>query len=227
VEHVDDTLPPDLAVARVAAAQYGVVHFAQLRAAGLGTGAINSRVRAGRLHRLYRSVFAVGHTHLSRQAHWLAAVLALGEGALLSHVSAAALWGIRPSSSTKIHVTVPTSAGRPHRAGIVVHRSRTLATADIAEHEGIPATSIARTQLDIASLLKRGPLERAVERSLILGLFDLRATARSSPPTRAIAAPPRSRRSLPRSMTNPRRRALSSRRSCATSATRTASRALP
>jgi hypothetical protein len=81
--------------------------------------------------------------------------------------------GIRPSSSGLIDVTVATSAGRTHRDGIRVHRSRTVAPADADEHEGIPTTSVARTQLDIAGLLAPGPLERAVERSLALRLFDL------------------------------------------------------
>ena len=176
MEHVHDTLHPDSVIARVAEAQHGVVHFDQLRHAGLGVGAINSRVRAGRLHRLYRGVFAVGHRHLSRHGRWIAAVLALGEDALLSHVSAAALWGIRPSTASAIHVTLPTGAGRPHRAGIVVHRSRALRQEDIARHDAIPVTSVARTLLDIAGVLTRGPLERAVERSLQLRLFDLHAT---------------------------------------------------
>lgn len=176
MEHVRDTLAPSQRIALLAEAQHGVVHFDQLLAAGLSVGAINSWVRTGRLHRLHRGVFAVGHRHLTRHGRWLAAVLALGEGAVLSHVSAAALWGIRPSSSAAIHVTVPTSAGRPNRSGIVVHRSRTLAAADVTRHEAIPVTSIARTQLDLAGMLARGPLERAVERSLQLRLFDLQAT---------------------------------------------------
>jgi hypothetical protein len=173
--HADDTLGPDARIAEIATAQYGVVHHEQLRAAGLGVGAINRRVRTGRLHRLYVSVFAVGHTHLSREGRWLAAVLALGEGALLSHVSAAALWGLRLTSSTAIHVTVPTDAGRPHRAGIRVHRSCTLGPTDVTRHGAIPVTSVARTLLDIAGMLATGPLERAVERSLSLRLFDLDA----------------------------------------------------
>jgi hypothetical protein len=146
-----------------------------LHDAGLKIGAINSRVRAGRLHRLHRRVFAVGHPHLSPEARWLAAVLALGDGALLSHVSAAALWGLRPSASARIHVTVPTSAGHPHRGDIVVHRSRTIGAADGRKRDAIPVTSVARTLFDIAGMLAPGPLERAVEQSLLRRLFDLHA----------------------------------------------------
>lgn len=155
--------------------QHGVVTFKQLREAGLGVGAINLRVRNHRLHRLHRGVFAVGHARISREGRWSAAVLALGEGALLSHVSAAALWGFRHSDSAFAHVTVPTAAGRERRRGIVVHRSVTLRPADVAEHDAIALTSVSRTLLDLAGMLAPGPLERAVERSLALRLFDLRA----------------------------------------------------
>ncbi|HVF78597.1 MAG TPA: type IV toxin-antitoxin system AbiEi family antitoxin domain-containing protein, partial [Solirubrobacteraceae bacterium] len=153
MEHVHDTLSPDARIALIAETQYGVVGIDQLRGAGLGVGAINSRVRAGRLHRLHRGVFAVGHRHLSREARWLAAVFALGEGAVLSHSSAAALWGMRPSNSVAIHVTVPTSAGHPHGTGVIVHRWRTLTAADVEEHDAIRVTSVARTLLDLASIL--------------------------------------------------------------------------
>ncbi len=169
------TITPDATVAQTAFGQHGVVTFAQLRHAGLDDGAINLRVRNGRLHRLHRGVFAVGHARVSREGRWLAAVLALGEGAVLSHVSAAALWGIRPSSSAYVHVTVPTAAGRHRRRGIVVHRSLTLGSADVAEHSAIAVTSASRTLLDLAGVLAPGRLERAVEQSLALRLFDLRA----------------------------------------------------
>lgn len=175
MEHVRDSLRPDALIARLAERQHGVVSLAQLRGAGLSIGAINSRVRAGRLHRLHRGVFAVGHRRLTRAGHWMAAVLALGDGAVLSHVSAAALWELRPSSATAIHVTVPTAAGHRHRDGIVVHRSCTLGPADADQHDAIAVTSPARTLLDLAGMVSAGPLERAVERSLALRLFDLHA----------------------------------------------------
>ena len=94
---------------------------------------------------------------------------------MLSHVSAAALWGIRHSSSAVAHVTVPTGAGRRRRRGIVVHRSLTLGPADVDEHDAIPVTSVSRTLLDLAGVLTPTRLERAVEQSLALRLFDLRA----------------------------------------------------
>lgn len=164
----------DAQIARLAESQYGVVSLAHLRAAGLAPGAIYSRVRAGRLHRVHRGVFAVGHRRLSREGHWLAAVLALGDGAALSHISAGAHLALRPSSAGVIHLTVPSHAGRRTRPGIVVHRSITLG-AGVIRHEGVPVTDVARTLLDLAGMLAPGPLERAVERSLELRLFDLTA----------------------------------------------------
>ena len=165
----------DALVARVAATQHGVVTLRQLWAAGLGNNAIYHRVRCGRLHRLYRGVYAVGHRHLTREGRRLAAVVALGDGAALSHVSAAALWGLRTSDATRIHVTVPSPGGRGRRAQITVHRSRSLRSRDVTTVDAIPVTSVARTLLDLAGMLAPGPLERAVERSLQLRLFDLRA----------------------------------------------------
>jgi predicted transcriptional regulator of viral defense system len=169
------TTAPDAAIAQIAFKQHGVVTIEQLRDAGLGAGAIDLRVRNGRLHRLYRGVFAVGHARITQEGRWLAAVFALGEGAVLSHASAAALWGIRHSSSAYVHVTVPTGGGRHRRRGLVVHRSTTLGSADVDERDAIPLTSVSRTLLDLAGVLTPTRLERAVEQSLALRLFDLRA----------------------------------------------------
>jgi hypothetical protein len=166
---------PDVTIARIAFDQHGIVTLEQLRDAGLGAGAVGLRLHNGRLHRLHRGVYAVGHARISQEARWLAAVLALGDGAVLSHVSAAALWGIRYSSSAYVHVTVPTAGGRHRRPGVVVHRSLTLGPADVDEREGIAVTSLSRTLLDLAGMLAPGRLERAVERSLAARLFDLRA----------------------------------------------------
>jgi len=166
---------PDAEIAQLAFGQHGVVTLEQLRGTGLGAGAIDLRLRNGRLHGLHRGVYAVGHTRISQAGRWLAAVLAFGKGAVLSHVSAAALWGIRHSSSVDVHVTVPTAAGRQRRRCIVVHRSVTLRPADVDEEQAIAVTSVSRTLLDLAGMLSPGRLERAVERSLALRLFDLRA----------------------------------------------------
>lgn len=168
------SITPDGAIARLAFEPHGVVTFAQLRNAGLGAGAINVRVRKGRLHRLHRGVFALGHTRISREGRWLAAVLALGEGAVLSHISAAALWVIRHSSSDRIHVTVPGGGGRERRRGIVVHRSLTLGRPDVDRHNAIPVTSVSRTLLDLARARPPSP------RSSLASTTSRRSRASSS-----------------------------------------------
>ncbi|HUR85734.1 MAG TPA: type IV toxin-antitoxin system AbiEi family antitoxin domain-containing protein [Solirubrobacteraceae bacterium] len=174
MEHLRVEASPDARIAVIAAAQHGVVGIADLRAAGLGTGAINFRVRAGRLHRMYRGVFAVGHTRLSHDGRCMAALLSLGPNAVLSHLSAGTRWDLILSDSATIHASVPSPGGRRPRPGIVIHRCTTLAAQDITQHGGFPVTSVARTLLDLAATLGPGPLQRAVERSLILQRFDLR-----------------------------------------------------
>jgi hypothetical protein len=171
-----DPTRPDLLVAQRAARQHGIVSRRQLIAAGLSRHAIDHRVASGLLHRVHRGVYAVGHPPLTREAWWMAAVLACGDGAALSHASAAALWELRPSAAVWIDVTVATRAGRATRDGIRVHRSGTLAAADITEHRGIPVTSVARTLLDIAGVLPAAALARALERTEVLRRFDLRST---------------------------------------------------
>lgn len=83
----------DLVVARIAGRQHGVISYSQLRAAGMSQPVVSRRTTAGRLHRLHRGVYAVGHTRLSFEGRCMAAVLAFGESAAVSHFSAAALWG--------------------------------------------------------------------------------------------------------------------------------------
>jgi very-short-patch-repair endonuclease len=117
---------PDLRAARIAARQHGVVAAKQLRSAGLGRMAISERVRSGRLHRIHRGVYAVGHRGLSRHGRWMAAVLACGEGAVLSHGSAAVLWELLRPLDGPLHVSIPTTSGRARRPGIHLHRCPSL-----------------------------------------------------------------------------------------------------
>src|SRR5688572_23085613 len=84
----------DVPIAALAAAQHGVVTRSQLRTLGLSDDAIDRRARAGRLHRLYHGVYAVGHSALTREGRWMAAVLAAGIGAVLSHVTAGGAWAM-------------------------------------------------------------------------------------------------------------------------------------
>src|SRR5215207_583671 len=100
------TTPLDRRLAELASRQHGVVSRAQLSMLGFDRGAIDRRVQSARLHRLYRGVYAVGHTVLTRDGRWLAAVLASGDGAVLSHRSAAELWGLYPTAAARIDVTV-------------------------------------------------------------------------------------------------------------------------
>src|SRR5690349_9656045 len=119
---------PDLEVARIAERQHGIVARRQLEAAGLGARAIRNRVARKQLHRLYRGVYAVGHQAPSWHARWMAAVLACGDGAVLSHHSAAALWKLLRPVSGSIHVSVPTTNGRAAQRGIHLHRCPSLLT---------------------------------------------------------------------------------------------------
>jgi very-short-patch-repair endonuclease len=160
-----------LDVAALAACQHGVVAHRQLVALGLGPDTIDRWARAGRLQRKHRGVYAVGHPLLSVEGGWMAAVLACGRGAVLSHASAAAAWDLRPLGAGAIHVTVPGNGGRARRAGIRLHRRR-LAPADTTIERGIPITTPARTLIDLARTLKGRPLEQALDRAEHLRLLD-------------------------------------------------------
>jgi predicted transcriptional regulator of viral defense system len=165
--------PPDRRVAKLAARQWGVVSLAQLRAAGLSDDAVQRRVGAGRLHRLHHGVYAVGHTVLKREGRWLAAVLACGDTAVLSHRSAAAHWGLLQSEATRTDVT--TLRTRAGNATIRLHRSHSLIACDTDTHQGIPITSVARTLLDLAATVRPDRLERALAQAEHLELYDHRA----------------------------------------------------
>jgi hypothetical protein len=165
----------DAELARLAGRQHGVVATRQLSALGLARGGVAARARAGRLHRVHRGVYAVGHTVLTVNGRRMAAVLAAGPGAVLSHASAAALWDIRPTSATRIDISVRSAGGRAKRPGLRIHRTPTLQTDEITAHQGIRVTSPARTLLDLASSLPRRALERALDEAEIRELYDRRA----------------------------------------------------
>jgi very-short-patch-repair endonuclease len=168
-------LPVGRAVADLAAAQHLVVELAQLVELGWSASAVRKRASTGLLHRCYRGVYSlVPPRLLKREGRWMAAVLACGPGAVLSHRSAGALHAVRPYNGTKIDVTIP---GRVHRGqpGIVIHRSTTLAEADTTDLDGIACTTVARTLFDLADVTRRRGLERAFDQSEILEAFDLTA----------------------------------------------------
>jgi predicted transcriptional regulator of viral defense system len=157
------------AVARLAARQHGVVAARQLRALGVGQDAIEYRLAIGELHRVHAGVYAVGHRRLSDHGRWMAAVLAGGEGATLSHRPAAALAGFRDTLAQTIDVTVPRHRGR--RQGIGYHQAR-LHPADRTTIDGIAVTSVPRTLLDLASQLAPNQLDRAFWEAERLALID-------------------------------------------------------
>jgi hypothetical protein len=144
-----------------------------LRALGLGDGAIKGRVANGQLHRLHRGVYAVGHARLSREGRWLAAVLACGPGAALSHRSAAALWELRQSAAARIDVTVPRVSGVRSSGRILVHRPNRSTAVTVRDR--IPVTTPMQTLADLAELVTEPGLERALEAAEGLRLLDLRA----------------------------------------------------
>jgi very-short-patch-repair endonuclease len=133
---------------------------------------IYDRSRGGSLHRLHRGVYAVGHRALSTRGRYMAAVLACGRQAALSHRSAAHLWDLRAASG-RAEVTMPRGCAGP--AGVTVHRSRMLEARDATVREGIPVTTVARTLLDLAGQLHPRQLATALDRAERLDLFDLDA----------------------------------------------------
>jgi hypothetical protein len=164
----------DRAIARAAGGQYGRVSREQLLEIGLRRDAIGRRLRAGRLHRVHAGVYAVGHLAPSREGRWLAAVLACGDGAVLSHRSAASLWKIRQAEGPAVDVAIPTRSGRSH-PGIAVHRAK-LAPHGVTIHQRIPVTTPARTLVDLAREVTHDELVRALRETQFLRLFDLAAT---------------------------------------------------
>jgi predicted transcriptional regulator of viral defense system len=166
--------PLDVRIRDLAERQHGVISLPQLQCLGLSARAVRDRVAAGRLTRIHRGVYAVGHGRLTLRGHWMAAVLAYGPKAVLSHRSAAALHGIRPDNRPKTDVTLPSRSARP-RPRIEVHASTTLEPADVTTVDGIPCTSLARTLLDLAEVVEKRAVEKAINQAEAMRRFDLRA----------------------------------------------------
>src|SRR2546423_6748271 len=164
--------PRDRQIAALATRKHGVVARRQLVALGLGPGAIDHRVARGRLHPVHRGVYAVGHPRLTARGLWMAAVLACGPGALLSHRSAAALWGFQSTAAMRIDVSAPGRRGRP---GIVLHRVGSVHDEDRGKCHGVPVTAVPRTLLDLAGLVSPDQLPRALEQAARPQLLDMKA----------------------------------------------------
>jgi very-short-patch-repair endonuclease len=151
----------DAAVWALVRWQHGAIARRQLLELGLNARQIERRIASGRLHPVWRGVYAVGRPQLSRHGRWMAAVLACGPNAALSHGSAATLWGFGKELGGLIDISVP-ARGRNRLLGIWVHRRTETVLTDVAVHEGIPLTSPVRTLIDQATRLRPMQLERAV-----------------------------------------------------------------
>jgi predicted transcriptional regulator of viral defense system len=160
-------------LAALAERQHGVVARRQLTAIGLTPSMIKARVAAGTLIRLHPGVYALGHRRLRVEGQWLAAVLACGAGAALSHRDAAALQGLRPSNRSRIDVTT-TRRLRSRRPGIEVHHSAVLDARDLTTVEGIPVTTVARTLVDLANVVPSDSLAKALREAEHLRSVDVR-----------------------------------------------------
>ena len=140
----------------------------QLLALGFTPAEVRHRIAIGRLHRAWSGVYVVGRNELTREGHFIAAVLACGEGAVLSHNSAAVLWRILPWRSRVIEISVPLRR-TPRRRGIEVHRRVTF---QATCHKRIPVTTPTQTLLDIAGDLSAEQYERAVNEAINKDLVD-------------------------------------------------------
>jgi very-short-patch-repair endonuclease len=158
----------DEVIATLAEGQYGVVARSQLLAAGVGARAIDHRLQRRRLHPLHRGVYAVGQRQLRKEARWMAAVLAYGPHAVLSHTAGGAHWQVVRDRGW-CEVTVP--RWRRARPGIRVHEA-CLPRDEITIHDGIPVTTVPRTLFDLASVLPPRQLERAINEAEVLRHWD-------------------------------------------------------
>lgn len=153
----------------LAARRFGVVGRAELLAAGVTRREIGRRLEDGRLQILHRGVYAAGHRALQADGLWWAAVLAGGPGAVLSHRSAAVVWGLPYIAHERIEITVP--ADRARLPTVHAHRGR-LTAEDVTRRRGLPVTTPARLLLDLAEGVSERELDRAVDEAIRLRLYD-------------------------------------------------------
>jgi predicted transcriptional regulator of viral defense system len=160
----------DRAIVELADRQHGVVARRQLKELGMTRRAIDGRLGRGSLHRVHRGVYAVGRRGLDREGQWRAALLACGPQAVLSHQSAGQLWGLLAADGGPVETTRP---GRPRtrRPGIVTHESE-LRADEVAFSDGIPVTAPSRTIFDLAAMLSKRRLERAMNEADVRRFFD-------------------------------------------------------
>jgi len=166
-------VPLDREIVTLAARQHGVVARRQLAELGVSETVMRDRLRRGLLVPLHRGVYAVGHRRLRREGFWLAAVLAMGPDAALSHRDAAALHELRPANRERVELT--TAADRRGTRQIAVYPRRRLDPLDVTVVNAIPVTSVARTLVDLAEVLPAARLGLVVSEAERRGVFDLNA----------------------------------------------------
>jgi very-short-patch-repair endonuclease len=179
----------EMAIARLAAAQDGVVGKAQLRQIGLGTGAIKHRLGSGRYFLIHPGVYAVGHPQVGPRGSLIAALIAGGPSARAAGLSAARLWALGLPQPVRPDIVVRSSHA-PELNGVTVHRARRLDDLGADRREGLPVTGLTRTLLDLAEVVRPRQLERALDEAQILhGLRveDLRRAMDHAPGRRGLA----------------------------------------
>jgi very-short-patch-repair endonuclease len=154
--------------ARLATAQEGLVQHRQLIEAGVSRGAIKRLVRSGTLHPRHRGVYIVGHLALAPRANEAAALLACGEGSVISHRSAAHLWGLLERAPDVVDVTVVGHHCRP-KAGVCVHKRAKLDARYVRQRDTLPVTSPARTVIDLAADSSERELEAVIAQARARG----------------------------------------------------------
>lgn len=184
------------AISGLASRQHGVVSRSQLRGLGLSEDAITARTASGYLQPLFHGAFAVGHRAINRPGRLLAAVLACGDGTVLSHGSAAELIGLWNKQPAVIDVIPPNWSGRKID-GIRWHRVRLPLPDEVELRDGIPCTTASRTLVDMAGRTGWSSMRRLVEQAAVLRLLDVeeidrvlsRGRRRGATRLRAILAP--------------------------------------
>jgi predicted transcriptional regulator of viral defense system len=170
------TSPPDWLIRQLADRQHGIVTRGQLLERGFTRHQIQQRIRMGWLVVVHPGVYRVGSGRVTHRGRWLAAVLACGSDAVLSHLSAAALWRLIAPVVGPVHVTTQNQTRR--RRGIIAHRTRSFGPSEVTREHGIPVTSPSRTLVDLAAVVPRTQLRRALEATDRLELLDVQALIR-------------------------------------------------
>jgi very-short-patch-repair endonuclease len=176
-------------IARICHRQHGLITLEQLEGRGLTVQAVHERLVAGRLHRIHQRVYSLTPGVMTQRGKLMAAALACGPDAVLSHRSAAFLWGLVDDWEEPIDVTAPNRRGRSPD-GVAAHRDGSLQPVDKTVRFGIPCTSLARTLLDFAGVAPEWEVRKAVGQAEVLGLLDqrqMRAMLRRSRRRRGVA----------------------------------------